>query len=325
MDILFVLLGFGLLVAGGEFLVRGAVSIAERFKISQFLIGALVIGFGSSMPELVTSLEATFAGSPGIAVGNIVGSNIANIFLVLGLAALIAPLATTDRALMADGIWVLVATLVFVFVSITTQLTIAVGLGLLSILALYVAMAWRREFPKQVDRIQAGNIETHAFTSSKAKPVENVQPVYSKARASGLILGGFVLLILGGHLVVNGAINIAQAYGISEAVIGLTIVAVGTTLPEIVTSIIAALRRHSDVVLGNVLGSCLYNILAIGGVVALVGPTEVPSEIAGFDNIVMLSAVVLLFILLYASSSLTRHHGALLFSGYGIYVWALWP
>ena len=316
--------GLALLVVGGELLVRGAVALAKRLGVSPLVIGLTLVGFGTSTPELVTSVKASLAGSPGIAVGNIVGSNIANLLVILGLSALIAPITVSPGALRRDGLVMLAVTALFAAAAALMPLGRGVGLCFLAGLVVYVVSAWRQE--------QAG-AGGHTAAFDKAEAAEQVDPALRPESASrgtlavsiGLALLGLVLVVLGGRWLVEGAVALATALGVSETVIGLTIVAVGTSTPELVTSIVAAVRRQSDVALGNVLGSNIYNILGIGGVTGLLAPTVVPAQIVRFDNFVMVAVSAAAVILARTGLRVGRREGAALLLGYGAYVWAIWP
>lgn len=322
--------GLVLLAAGGELLVRGAVQLAERMGVSPLLIGLTLVGFGTSTPELVTSVQAAIIGSPGIAVGNVVGSNIANILLILGLAALISPIAVGSNALKRDGVLVVGVAVLLTVVAFTLPINRIVGLLFLAGLVGYMVYAWRQE--------RAG-ADGHTAAFEKAEAFENVHsPALhtggAAAPGSGtagiavslaLALGGLVLVVLGGRFLVDGSIQLARLLGISETVIGLTIVAVGTSMPEFVTSVIAAIRRQSDVALGNILGSNIYNILGILGVTGLIAPTVVPPEIARFDNFVMVTVSLALLAFAWTGMRIGRREGGALLAGYVLYVWWIWP
>ena len=314
LNILLIVAGFGLLVVGGELLVRGAVGLAERLKVSAFVIGAVVIGFGSSMPELVTSTEAALIGAPGIAIGNIVGSNIINILVVLGIAAVIAPIAISGQHVRIDTIIVCALSAAFVAVCTAFQLTPLIGAMLLIALAVYLTYSVRRE-------MQSTNAELEGDQSGFDGEVQT----QSGWMIAGGVLMGFALLVLGGHFVVSSAVSLAKSVGVSETIIGLTVVAFGTSLPEIVTAIVAAVRRHADVALGNVLGSCVFNLLAIAGTLALITPVSVPAEILQFDNLIMLSAATLLLIAVSLFRQIGRPLGMVFLGGYAVYLTALWP
>jgi cation:H+ antiporter len=324
--------GLALLIVGGDLLVRGASSTAERLGLPPLLIGLTLVGFGTSMPELVTSVQASLLGSPGIAVGNIVGSNIANILLILGIAAIIRPMAVRELALKRDGVVVLATATTFCAIGFVLPLDRLIGSIFLAGLATYIYYVYRQEM--------AGAPAGHTATYDKREAldkhgvqvkVESPEPTspsrtFTAVRIPlAMAVGGLIVLIFGGKLLVDGATGIARSAGISETVIGLTIVAVGTSLPELVTSAIAAFRRLGDVALGNVLGSNIYNILGIGGVTALIAPTTIPPEIVSFDNLVMLGVSVLLLVVARTGYSVGRREGLALLIGYAAYIFVIWP
>lgn len=337
---LLILLGLGALFAGGEFFVRGAVRIAERLDVSPLMIGLTLVGFGTSTPELVTSVQASLAGAPGIAVGNIVGSNIANILLILGISALIFPIAVPSVALRRDAVLGAAAAAALVATGLFWTLDRMVGVAFLLGLVAYIVYAWRQE------SVTTGD---HTAAFEKAQALEEIHPGRLRLTAPndpgnaasgagyrprfrhgtpasiGFVLAGLGLVVVGGGLLVEGATGLARSLGISENVIGLTIVAVGTSMPELVTSVVAAVRRHADVALGNVLGSNIYNVLGIGGATALIAPTAIPPEIARFDMPVMLAIAVLLLWLARTGWRIGRREGALLLAGYGGYLFWIWP
>lgn len=330
-DAVWLLAGLGLLVVGGELLVRGAVGVAERLGMSPLLIGLTLVGFGTSTPELVTSVEAALIGSPGIAIGNVVGSNIANILLILGLSALISPITVASRALARDGVLVLAVALVFVGIGFLLPLDRIVGAALLAGLVGYIWLAWLQESRDGADGHTAAYEKAEAFDELHDGPIRHQREAKAWAERVGLLLplamaiGGLGIVVLGGKLLVDGAIALARSSGVSETVIGLTIVAVGTSMPELVTSIVAAIRKHSDVALGNVMGSNLYNILGIGGTTAIISPTVVPPDIVRFDNLVMVAASLALLVLAYSGRRISRLEGAVLLAGYVAYLYVLLP
>lgn len=334
MDYMMIGAGLVLLIVGGELLVRGAATTAERLGMSPLLIGLTLVGFGTSTPELVTSVEASLIGSPGIAVGNVVGSNIANILLILGISALILPIAVSQQALQRDGLVMLAATILLVGIGqLGLRLDPLVGGMLVAGLVTYLWYAYVQE--------KAGASAGHTAAFKKREAHDEVAAMPSGGAAglavpasSGLTaiavplamaLGGLAVIILGGKLLVEGAIGLARHAGLSETLIGLTIVAIGTSLPELVTSIIAAIRKHSDVALGNILGSNIYNILGIGGVTALLAPTTIPAEIVRFDALVMLAATAALLVIARTGYRISRLEGAALLAGYSLYLFMIWP
>jgi len=313
-DSLFLLLGLVLLIAGGDLLVRGAVRIAERLRLSPMLIGLTIVGMGTSMPELAASVQASLAGSPGIAVGNIVGSNIANSLLILGTAALIAPIAVKTRALWRDGGVGTLAALALLAAGATVGLSREVGIAFLIAMAGYIYYAFRQE--------RAG--ASHSAAYERAMAMENLDPALVPQEKPGgklstailLFLAGLVLIVGGGTLLVNAAIAMAQVLGVSDAIIGLTIVAVGTSFPELITSAVAAYRKQGDIALGNVLGSNIYNILFIGGVTGAVAPTAVPASIMAFDLWFLVAVSVVVMLLALSGRRLSRQEGFFLVAAY---------
>jgi cation:H+ antiporter len=286
MDVLYIAMGLVLLMSGGELLVRGSVGLARRFGVSPLLIGLTLVGFGTSTPELITSLQAALVGSPGIAVGNVVGSNIANILLILGLAAAIAPIACQPAAFYRDGSALAVATLACTAVALGGTLGRAAGAAFVVLLVAYVVFTYRRE--RHAPDAAAA---MHIHEADLAEPAPKA-PLLALVFA----LGGIALTIFGARLLVAGAIELAAGAGVSEAVIGLTVVAVGTSLPELATSITATLRRQSDIAVGNIVGSNIYNILGILGVTAVVQPLSMPPEILSLDLWVMVGVTALLIL-----------------------------
>jgi cation:H+ antiporter len=324
MDVFIPILGgLVLLALGGEFLVRGAVQLAERLGVSPLLIGLTLVGFGTSTPELVTSVQAAMIGSPGIAVGNVVGSNIANILLILGLAALVAPITVGSTALQRDGVVLVGSALAFVIIGFTVPLDRVAGVLLVACLILYLVYAWRTE---------SVGTSGHTAAYEKAEAFEEVHTgLHKKGGGAGAVLlslafalGGLVMVVFGGRFLVDGAIVLARAWGMAETVIGLTIVAVGTSLPEFVTSVVAAIKRQSDVALGNILGSNIYNILGIAGLTGIVSPVVIPPEMARFDCLIMLAVSLLCMFFAWTGRRIGRMEGATLLLGYVAYTAYIW-
>ncbi|NNU82172.1 calcium/sodium antiporter [Halovulum dunhuangense] len=327
--VLTLLAGFALLIAGGEFLVRGSVQVATRLGVSPLVIGLTLVGFGTSTPELVISVQAALSDAPGIAYGNIVGSNIANILLIAGVAALISPMAIASTALRRDGAVMVAVAALFAMLSLAMPLGRLVGAAFLAMLMAYVYLAFRQErrAPAADHTADHGAVYDKSLALQEADPA--LAPPHPPARSLGwsaaIALGGLVLVVLGGRLLVSGAVTLARDFGISETVIGLTIVAVGTSMPEFVTSVVAGLRRQGDVAFGNIVGSNIYNILGIGGATALIAPGAVPVEIVRFDNLVMIGVSLALVAFAWTGLRISRREGAALLAGYGIYLFVLWP
>lgn len=307
------LLGIALLAGGGEALIRGALGVAKQTGVSPALVGLVVVGFGTSIPELVVSVDAARGGHPGIAVGNVVGSNIANILLILGLCSVITPLNVTPLGLRRDAVAVIAATVLFMLLAAAGVLGWQAGLVLLAALTAYLLIAYRTERGAAVS-------PAAAVHQAEAEVLERYPG--SLVRSLGFTLLGLLILIGGSRVVLAGAVGIAGGLGVSEALIGLTLVAVGTSLPELTISLIAALRRQADVAVGNILGSNIFNLLGILGVAACFQPLEVAGRMAGIDQWVMLGAAMALILFLLTGHRLNRFEGAVLLICYIVYVLA---
>ncbi|MBI1186651.1 MAG: calcium/sodium antiporter [Alphaproteobacteria bacterium] len=302
--------GLALLALGGEGVIRGAVGVARRFGLSELLIGLTLVGFGTSAPELITSIDAALLGSPGIALGNVLGSNIGNILLILAIVVLIRPIAVNPAAIGRDGVLVIAASVGLAALALALgALNRWTGAFLLGGLIAYVFIIWRLERSGGAAAdVHAGESHTH-------------DPAPQKLWVSALFaLGGLGLLIFGADLLVHGAITAARLAGLSETVIGITIVAIGTSLPELVATLAAALKGRSDVAFGNIVGSNLYNILGILGATALIHPIAIPDDVGLIDWGVLIGSAVLLMIFAFTSKRLTRLEGAALLAVYGLYV-----
>lgn len=325
-----IIVGFGLLILGGELLVRGAVRAAETIGVSPLLIGIVLVGFGTSAPEMAISLQAAALNSPGIAIGNFVGSSISNILLILGLSAMVMPIAVTSRALTRDGTVVVLASITFAVVSVFLPLDRYVGAIFLLWLISYLFYAWRQEQSSgsrdptsAMQKAEAHGQLRHLTVGSRL--MARVRAGKPLAIALTMTAIGLAVLVFGGRVLVDGAVVLAREFGVSEAVIGLTVVAIGTSMPELVTSLVAALRSQPAVAVGNILGSNIYNILGVGGMTGFIAPTLVPERIVTFDNLVMVGASILLMIFARSGFRLSRLEGAVLFLGYGAYLYTLWP
>lgn len=311
MAIIFITAGLIILTFGADLLVRGASALARRFGLSELLIGLTLVGFGTSTPELVSSIEAARTGASGIALGNVVGSNIANILLILGLSALIAPIAVEPKSFRRDAPVLALATLAAISIAFTGEFGRIAGAVFVASLAAYIAFAYRTEraAPAAPETIRHEE-EAAALPSAPEKMIFSI----------GFVVIGLVLLIAGAKMLVTGAVTIAGNLGVSETVIGLTVVAIGTSLPELMTSTLAALRGKSGLALGNVVGSNLYNILGILGVTALIGPLPVDPAILRIDIWVMFAATAALIVFARTSHRVNRTEGLVLVLGYVIYL-----
>lgn len=309
LELAYIVGGFLGLLVGGNLLVQGAVSLARRLGISPMIIGLTLVGFGTSMPELVTSLQAAFAGSPGIAIGNIVGSNIANILLIIGASALIMPMVIHPPALKRDGSVLMAVSILCTALLLWGQIGPATGLVLLAALVAYVLftiISEKRNSTAAVD-VYEGEAATIRDTDTSA------------LRDGMVLLIGMVITILSARFLVSGAISIAASYGVPDAVIGLTVVAVGTSLPELITSVLAARRGQADVALGNVIGSNIFNILGILGITALIRPITVPAQFVALDIWVMLTATTVLLVFARTGWRIGRREGGVMLALYIAY------
>ena len=301
MDYLSIMAGLVGLFLGGEALVRGSVSIAHRMSISPFVIGLTVVGFGTSTPELLVSLQAALKGVPDIAIGNIVGSNIANVLLIVGVTALVWPIHVAGSALRRDTTIMILSALALVPLFAMGEIGRVAGLTLVAGLIAY--LVWTFLKPQQ----EASDDEAEAA----ATPIVNA-----------LLWGtlGLVGLLFGARFLVDGAVSVAQDFGVSEAFIGLTIVAIGTSLPELATSLIAAFRHQSDIAIGNIVGSNIFNVLGILGVTSIVAPIPVAPRFLTFDLPIMIVVSIVLTGLLLLHQKIGRRTGAVMLLAYCAYL-----
>ncbi len=309
------LLAFGLvvLVAGGESLVRGSVRLAGLARVSPLLIGLTVVAFGTSAPELAVSIQASWSGESDVALGNIVGSNIANILLVLGLSAWVAPLVVSSQLVRFDVplmILVSVAMWALAWDGLLNRWNGALLFGALLIYLVWSIRASRREGPVVQEQFSK-QFQTPPQTNRKDLLISIV-----------FVLLGLGLLTLGSSWLVEGAVSLATWFGVSQLVIGLTIVAIGTSLPELVTSIIAVFRGERDLAVGNLVGSNLFNILCVAGLTSLVVPggITVSADALRFDMPIMIAVAITCFPIFWTGHRIDRWEGALLFGYYLIYL-----
>ena len=303
--------GFVLLFLAGEFLVRGASNLAERLGVQPLVIGIVIVGFGTSVPELATSVRAALQGAPGIAMGNVVGSNMANMLLILGAGAIIYPIATRRSHVIRDGGLGVIGAIFLALAGWYGVLNRISGIALLIILAGYLWFLLHDDQKKRRVNDEANNVERASLFSSAVL-------------VDALILAaGIAGVLLGGKFLVDGAIELATVYGIDESVVGLTVVALGTSLPELATSIIAAYKRQTDLAVGNVLGSNIYNIFGIGGATATITPIPITSHMANVDIPLLVVISILLIGVIIWQHGVSRLIGIGFLIGYFTYVFAL--
>lgn len=309
LPLLFLLLGLGLLYFGAQVLIKGGAALAFRFGLSALVVGLTVIAYGTSSPELVVSLQAAFSGNSAIAVGNVIGSNICNIALILGLCSLVQPLTASAQV-------------------IRREVPIMIGVSLL-----LVGVIWDGVIGRIDGALLLAGLITYTWLTvraARAAKAALAEQEYDEdfhvgapgaGRSVALVVLGLAVLIGGSHLFVTGAVEIARHWGVSDVVIGLTVVAVGTSLPELATSLVAALRGHSDVAIGNVVGSNIFNVLGILGLVALVHPIDA-TGLSRIDLGMMVATAVALLPVARSGGRVNRVEGAILLAVYVAYtVW----
>ncbi|MBR9844277.1 MAG: calcium/sodium antiporter [Rhodobacteraceae bacterium] len=312
MEWLFAGLGLIILLLAGDSLVRGAVNLALRLGIPALIVSLTIVAFGTSAPELLISIQAVLKNVPGIAIGNVVGSNTANILLVLGFPAILAVLHTSHCDSRATYIQMIVATLIFIGLAFRGVFDAIAGAVLLAVLAYILFVAFR-----------AAQAHRRAGIESDEEEPEGADPDMPWWKIFIFLGLGLVGLPLGADLLIDSAEVIAREFGVSEAVIGLTLVALGTSLPELATTTMAALRRQADVAIGNVIGSNMFNLLAIIGIATMVGPLPVDPEFLRFDLWVMLGASLLLIPFVFFKQDINRPIGVVLTLLYLLYVVAV--
>jgi len=309
-SILILLAGFALLYFGGEYLVKGSSSLALQLGVTPLLVGLTVVAFGTSSPELAVSIKAGLAGAGDLALGNVVGSNIFNILGILGIASLVQPMTVKAQIIRVDMPIVIGVSLLLCFLLRDGEISRLEGVGLFAAILAYVAFSIllaRREKREVQDEYAEGIPEDH-----RALWLNLV-----------FIVGGVAALIFGGRFFVDGSVAIARLVGVSEAVIGLTIVAIGTSMPELATSLIASAKKEGDIAIGNVVGSNIFNILSILGITAMLQPLSM-GNISWMDLGVMVAAAVILLPLMRTGFRIERWEGGLMLAGYvGYVVWLI--
>jgi cation:H+ antiporter len=304
LDLVEIVTGLSLLFYGGDFLVTGSTRLARFLKISPFVIGATVIAFGTSAPELAVAILAALDGAPELAMGNVIGSNIANIGLVLGITAMIAPIVITSKRFKREYPPFLLAAFLILFLVWDLKIHRMEGIIMISLLALYV---WR-SFSHKEDIPSELKDEAHLLTDKG--------PAFQLL----LIIGGLVALVGGAKLLVLGGVSIARNIGISEWFIGVSIVAIGTSLPEIVSSLMAAKRGHGEMAIGNIFGSNIFNTLMVLGITSLIHPLNISEPI--HPDLIIATGItgLLFFLIVFGKHSLGKISGVTLLATYFIYI-----
>lgn len=317
-SILAIIIGLVILIIGAEGLVRGASSIAAKFKISPLVIGLTVVSFGTSAPELTVNLLAALQNSPDLAVANVVGSNIANILLILGVCAIIVPLTVKSSTVWKEIPLALLGVLLIFIMGNDglfdglpfTALTRTDGIALLALMAIFMYYIFGMA---KSDREKAADAKINDEIDDSVKQ-------FSTLASIGMTIAGLAGLVIGGRLLVSGAVDIAKAAGMSEALVGLTIIAVGTSLPELATSVVAALRKHADIAIGNVIGSNIFNIFFVLGTTSTIASLPI-SNALNFDIVVSIIATALLFLFMFIGGKrrLVRWEGIVFVMLYVLY------
>ena len=301
--------GLALLAFAGDFLVNGAVTLGRRAGMSPLIAGIFIVGFGTSAPEMIVALDAARTGYPNLALGNIVGSNIANILLVLSIPAILSPIAAGGWGQGRASGTMMVATIVWIVLLTTVGLSPGTGalffVGLLGY-GIYTLIAARTATKAGIDI-----------------GIDTDPPRISLARAAAYLIIGMIGLPIGANLIVDSGVEIARFYSISEELIGLTLLAIGTSLPEIAAGVAAALRRNTDVLLGNVLGSNIFNILGAGGLVSFFGPLFAASSFTNYDHWIMVATALLVGLLILLKARIGRIAGIVMLLAYSAYIYGL--
>ncbi|MBQ4472017.1 MAG: calcium/sodium antiporter [Alphaproteobacteria bacterium] len=309
--IFWIIVGFLLLMYGGNLLVDGSVAVAKKMRVSSLLIGLTLVGFGTSTPELMTSLSAVFQGNPGIGIGNVVGSNIANILLVLGVAAFLNPVIVSKKELKRDGLFLAISTLVLMAALWWGRIGRLAGLGMCGLLAYYVWYCYQTEKKGAAASEKSVGLKTN-FTHYEQKEL-----LMSTLKT----IAGIVLTICGAYILVDNAVRLAHQLGVSPTIIGLTVVAIGTSLPELATSIVSSIKKQSALAYGNVVGSNIYNALFILGATAILRPVPVPTakDSVSIDTLIMAIVTALLLGFGYRGK-FSRTTGIVFLALYVVYV-----
>ena len=304
-------LGLLILLLAGDALVKGAVNLSLRLGVPALIVSLTIVAFGTSAPELLIAIKAVLQDSPGIALGNVVGSNTANVLMVLGFPAILAAMQTSECETRKTYNFMIAATVLFIALAFRGVFDRFAAVLLLIALAGVLADAF----------VEASRHRKAGKAVEKEEEVEGADPDMSGKLIAVFLVLGLIGLPIGASLLVDNATIIARNYGVSETAIGLTLVAVGTSLPELATTTMAALRRQADVALGNVIGSNMFNLLAIVGIAALIGPIPVDPAFLRFDLWVMLAASLILIPFVFMKADISRMAGAALAALYIAYIW----
>ncbi len=314
MDWVYAGLGLVILLLAGDALVKGAVNLSLRLGVPALIVSLTIVAFGTSAPELLIAIQAIHDGAPGLALGNVVGSNTANVLLVLGIPALIATFHTSECDTRKNYLFMIFATLLFIAMCFLGPITWIHGVVLLAALGFVLSDSFLEA------RSHRRESKIACATAEDLEDIEGADLDMPWWQIGVFMVLGLIGLPLGANLLVEGAVNIATDYGVSDTVIGLTLVAVGTSLPELATTVMAAIRRQADVALGNVIGSNMFNLLAIIGIASFVGEIPVADGILRFDLWVMLASSALLIPFVFLKQNITKGWGVVLSAAYAAYI-----
>ena len=311
-DIAFIIIGLVTLIVGGEFLVKGAVGIAAKAHLSTLVIGMTVVSFGTSAPELLVSLKAAYLDAPEIAIGNVIGSNIANIALVLGLTVIIFPMPVSRNSLVFDWPMMMLSGILFYLFSLNFVISRWEGAVLFLLLVVFVYLLIRNSRKKNK------TIKSNADSSGS-----EVVSKFNIWKSLLFLSIGLLGLYFGARWLIDGAKNLGEAVGLSKHVIAITIIAFGTSVPELVTSVVAAYRKEMDISVGNLIGSNIFNTMLVIGIVALVQPISIEESVVNWDMLWMLAVFLVLLPMMWYKRKIGRISGMILLSAYILYIYLL--
>lgn len=305
----YLIVGLIILTLSADYLVRGAQNIALRLNISPLVIGLTIVALGTSLPELIVSIRSAILEVPGLAIGNIVGSNIANIMLIIGVGSIIAPIPSINKGFIRDCLIMVGATIIFTIMAVSQLITAAMGLSLIVLLFIFLCSAY-------IEARKSGNDAINIIDVEEL----DQKDITSLATSTIWTILGLIGVAIGAELLVNGGTSVAENMGVSKEVIGLTMIAIGTSLPELATVIAAAARRQSELIIGNVLGSNIFNLLGVIGCTAMIRELPISQEILRLDIWIMLGVSILLPVFMYSKSQISRWEGGILIISYIFYI-----
>jgi cation:H+ antiporter len=319
-DIIWILVGLSVLIAGGEFLVKGAIGIAAKAHLSTLVIGMTVVSFGTSAPELLVSLKAAYMEAPEIAIGNVIGSNIANLALVLGITVLIFPMPVSRNTLVFDWPMMMLSGLLFYLFALNFSFSRWEGLVMFSLLIAFVSFLIYNSRKNNKTALLAEELNKQELNEKEKE--EEVVP-FNVWKSVFFLMLGLLGLYFGAQWLIDGAKSLGESAGLSKHVIGITIVAFGTSVPELVTSVVAAYRKEMEISVGNLIGSNIFNIMAVIGITAMVHPISIESSVVNWDMLWMLGIFLAIFPMMWLKRKVNRVSGAILLSAYFLYIYLL--